>query len=70
MLVHCMSIFAFVMLLLEKTGENIEQVKRIFQSSDMVDDKTDSRRGEETYLSLTIRNALQVRHRQKEQKKK
>jgi hypothetical protein len=51
MLVHCMSIFAFVMLLLEKTGENIEQVKRIFQSSDMVDDKTDSRRGEEGNLS-------------------
>lgn len=52
-----------VLMLLYWTNDNVEQTARLFRQSGLYDDKTDSMRGNTTYLDYTIQSALQKRIR-------
>ncbi len=54
--------FTLVLRLLYWTNDDIEQTKRLFKQSGLYDpEKTESPRGESTYLDVTISNALKKR---------
>ena len=56
--------FTLVLYLLYWTNDDVEQTKRLFRQSGLYDEeKTDSQRGKQTYLDVTVENALQKRKR-------
>lgn len=56
--------FTLVLYLLYWTNDDVEQTKRLFRRSGLYDEeKTDSLRGNKTYLDMTIENALRKRRR-------
>lgn len=56
--------FTLVLYLLYWTNDDIAQTKRLFRRSGLYDEeKTDSLRGNKTYLDVTVENALRKRRR-------
>ena len=56
--------FTLVLYLLYWTNDDTEQTKRLFRQSGLYDpEKTDTQRGTQTYLDVTVENALRKRRR-------
>ncbi len=56
--------FTLVLYLLYWTNDDVAQTRRLFRKSGLYDEeKTDSQRGNKTYLDVTIENALRKRRR-------
>ncbi len=53
--------FTFVLKLLYWCNDDVDQVRKLFLKSGLVDEKTLSRRGDSTYLDVTIENAVKKR---------
>ncbi len=55
--------FTFILKLLYWCNNDVDQVRKLFLKSGLVDEKTLSRRGDSTYLDVSIENALKKRRR-------
>ncbi len=55
--------FTFILKLLYWCNDDVDQVRKLFLKSGLVDEKTLSRRGDSTYLDVSIDNALKKRNK-------
>ena len=55
--------FTFILKLLYWTNGSVEQTRRLFLKSQLVDEKTLSPRGDTDYLDYTIQQAIKKRHK-------
>jgi len=55
--------FTFILKLLYWCNDDVSQVRKLFLKSGLVDEKTLARRGDSTYLDVSIENALKKRNK-------
>lgn len=55
--------FTFILKLLYWCNDDVDQVRKLFLKSGLVDEKTLSHRGDSTYLDVSIENALKKRNK-------